>query len=75
MNGTQISKTPTLCVYGLLYEMSVHMRSTLPHLGCCIGLLERERNQLLQVSLAAMNAIINVDCYLGGGEYTILSLA
>lgn len=36
-----------------------------PSLECCKELLDSERNQLLQVSLAAMNAIMHADCHRG----------
>lgn len=63
MKGAEINETPGLCVFHLINEMGVFVSS--PSLRCCKDWLESERNQLLQVSLAAMNAIINADCYRG----------
>lgn len=72
MKVAKINKTPDLCVSGLIYEMSVFMSS--PSLGCCKELLDSERNQLLQVSLAAMNAIIHADCHHGEACDSLIAL-
>lgn len=63
MKGAKINKTADLHVFGLIYEMSVFMSS--PSLGCCKELLDSERNQLLQVPLAALNAIMHAHCHHG----------
>lgn len=63
MKCININRAPNLWVCGLIYEMGV-LKSP-PSLGCCKELLASEGNQLLQVSLAAGNAVIDEDCYFG----------
>lgn len=41
---------------------------------CCKELLGSERNQLLQVSLTALNAVINAGCYHGEACDSLIAL-
>lgn len=67
-----IRMMPRLCVCGLIYEMGVLKGP--PSLGHCKELLASEGSQLLQVSLAAVNAVINADCHFGEACDSLIGL-